>query len=805
MKNEIRSCSFTFTVAFSAFCFAQTASALMSDSTASQSIALPTAFSAGRYTPYGYIDNPYYSMVFNRSGVIRSVPPLGFGWWRDDFKGSYGGGTRDHVNYLSLLQMSVAVDGKVFVRSDDFAKKGVELYSAYHSKHMVSYDWKYESIQISLKYFLAQENLLGCFIEMTNSGDSLEEVALYATNIYRIGGTTWWGSDGLTARFHPDVDLSVSKVWAYGDVFALGSTLHSVAQYSTDSEAAWEDWIRREDKHSVENVSVKSRGPLWMTHRYALTISPKSASSFLICLARGKNEEWAVRELKSGLQGAIQDLRAQLADDQEFWLKCPILEGDWPEAWKHGWVYDFETIRMNVRQPIGIFKHPWDAMQVHSPRVVLGETSLDMMTLSYADPGLAKEVFYGTFADALMPNVPCAREDGSVNMISSDGSECGTAPMWGFPFHIIKTIYLSTGDDEWVGKLYPHLKAYIEWWLEHRTDNEGWLHCNNSWESGQDGSRRFLVAEKNEGAVADFVRTVDVEASMAEAMNNMEFFAGVTGRKEDVTYWHRLAGQRVDNTRAMFVDNWFRDFDARTRKPIILKDYYDVMMLTPLTCGVATPQQVNALKPMFEYFQKNPGYWLEWPPQTFTFTEAAWNADMRTVASEVIADIADRVYKRTDARMLYFEAEGDPFSYRIPGVANEFWPAREIPPGGENYGWGATLPMSILRNIVGFREAEKSPAREFLIAPTLPKILLQAGKEYTVRNLRYGDTKMNVRCRVKEKGEIGVTLQYQSDQPVELIVQNRDSGKKLARSKKMKSGTLSFQGSNGDLYVVMIE
>ena len=39
------------------------------------------SFSSGDYTPYGYIENPYHSMILNRSGVIRSVPPLGFGYW----------------------------------------------------------------------------------------------------------------------------------------------------------------------------------------------------------------------------------------------------------------------------------------------------------------------------------------------------------------------------------------------------------------------------------------------------------------------------------------------------------------------------------------------------------------------------------------------------------------------------------------------------------------------------------------------------------------------------------------------------
>ena len=51
---------------------------------------------------------------------------------------------------------------------------------------------------------------------------------------------------------------------------------------------------------------------------------------------------------------------------------------------------------MNIRPPVGIYRHHWDAMQVHTPRVVLGESAIDSMCLSYADMELAKDVLLGT-------------------------------------------------------------------------------------------------------------------------------------------------------------------------------------------------------------------------------------------------------------------------------------------------------------------------------------------------------------------------------------------------------------------------
>ena len=55
----------------------------------------------------------------------------------------------------------------------------------------------------------------------------------------------------------------------------------------------------------------------------------------------------------------------------------------------------------------------------------------------------------------------------------------------------------------------------------------------------------------------------------------------------------------------MFVDGRFRDFDAKTGNPIILGDYYSVMMLAPLSFNIATIHQKNKSYDIFDYFKKN--------------------------------------------------------------------------------------------------------------------------------------------------------------------------------------------------------
>jgi hypothetical protein len=144
---------------------------------------------------------------------------------------------------------------------------------------------------------------------------------------------------------------------------------------------------------------------------------------------------------------------------------------------------------------------------------------MDAMCISYSDLELAKELLLGLFADSVTPQIPCSREDGSMNMICSDGSECGTAPSWCFPFIIIRSIYQRDGDVNWLKNIYIPLKSYLEWWARERTDKDGWFHCKCSWESGEDCSARFNST--NCGAIAEHIRMLDVQAAMAHAYQTM--------------------------------------------------------------------------------------------------------------------------------------------------------------------------------------------------------------------------------------------------------------------------------------------
>jgi hypothetical protein len=206
---------------------------------------------------------------------------------------------------------------------------------------------------------------------------------------------------------------------------------------------------------------------------------------------------------------------------------------------------------------------------------------------------------------------------------------------------------------------------------------------------------------------------------------------------------------------------------------------------------------------MFRAFLEKQKRWLEWPPALFTYVEAAWRAKVQLEAAEAVAQTAERVYRRTDSHSVSFQQ--GPFDYRIPGVANEFWPSRDVPPGGENYGWGATLPMNIIRAIIGFREGTSASANEFHLAPAFPPQLMIPGKVYTTKNLHYRGMTFDVAYRCGSGNTVAVSLDVRSPKGIALLA--IDAGNSIVARSETKAGrgALSFSASNGKVYTIQWE
>jgi hypothetical protein len=407
---------------------------------------------------------------------------------------------------------------------------------------------------------------------------------------------------------------------------------------------------------------------------------------------------------------------------------------------------------MMVRRPIGCYKHNWDAMQIQAPRNVLAETSIDMWTLSYADDESAKRVLLGQFQDALEANVPCMREDGTMNMVAADGSECGTAIQWCYPFYCLESVYLRHPDRAWLEELYRYLVNYIEWTLRNRRDRDGWIIAKCSWETGMDASRRFLIEQPTGGELIDFIHISELQAAMSHAASVMRRFAEVLGIISDLKRWNDLAETYAQKTRELWFQGWFYDVNARTGRRIIIPGYRPITQVGPIMCGVATSDQTREMIPkMLEYPDREPS-WLEWASQVFPYAESMWMAGQREFLSQSLHAIISRVYASMDRRKA---EQGEHLGW--PGVSCEIWGPKGAY-GGEGYGWGATLPAHIIRSLFGFREGTWPVKPWFILGPNLPEPIVSQGKDFFLRNIRYRDMVFDIHYERRAKGYLHVTI-----------------------------------------------
>lgn len=92
----------------------------------------------GDYTPFGYLDNPYHTWNLHRSGVIRSVNGIGFGFYYPAGPGGYFDYARNNV-YRAVLRLGFVIGGKRFWSPADFASG--QLSASRHSKNLFTYEF----------------------------------------------------------------------------------------------------------------------------------------------------------------------------------------------------------------------------------------------------------------------------------------------------------------------------------------------------------------------------------------------------------------------------------------------------------------------------------------------------------------------------------------------------------------------------------------------------------------------------------------------------------------------------------------
>ena len=644
-------------------------------------------FPEDRYTPHGYLDNPRHTWRVSRSGVLRTLGDrrIGFAWHYPSWPGPYG----KRWIYTASLEIELEGDG--------------ELWCEHHTKEL----FRFRRGDATVELFAHDEVLIARV-------DSPSAVGARATYRRQLGGSGDWDF-GLLARQDGDTGAGHLAAYAEGTAFVL---LGDGSLVNAEHPPADEEWPDR--SQPIEK---------WVHQRY-------DGGPTTIVLARAESSEAALARARAALAAVAETRERKVDADAAFWRTAPRLAGDWPEHWRRGLVYDLETLRAIVRPPAGIYRLRWDGMQFQVPRVVLAETALDMLLLSYADPETAKEVILGTFRDAIAPNVPCTREDGSVNMVAVGGEACGTSPAWCWPFWCIGLLYRRTGDRAWLAELLPFLESFLQWWLAHRRHPNGAPFYLCGWESGQDASPRFGAAERGGGGIEQ-IEPVDLDAAIAQSARLLASWHDELGSASN--RWRQVAAEYTRRTQALWRDNWFEDQPNAARDP---------MQLAPLMCRVATPEQVAALRTAFADLPGHAGYTpVEWPPVAVTALESALQAGAADWAAATAAELVDRVWRVTDAST---HEPGKP----LPGIAHEHWP-----PEGEwhteGYGWGATTLLLFLRYVAGIQDDPESD--ELRVQPRLPKELIRPGARYELLNLPWRGELIDLRYSVEADGSLSVS------------------------------------------------
>jgi len=731
--------------------------------TEAQAPKMGGGFPLSDYTPYGYLDNPFHCWNLHRSGVLRSFPGIGFGFYFPAGPGGYFDFAKNGI-YEAHLRLGFLINGRQFWTPENFRPE--QLISPYHSKNLFTFAFAEESATVESTFLQVGENALAAKVAVQSTQP--QSVRLMAVLDCRLGGAAWWGRDGLVGSYEPGADSVWIRSFAAGKVFAVVSDFSSEAHFVGKEESDLQSWLASPSK--IEQGLSYYPNPLHAALLFNITISPGEKVEHTIVLARADNSALAYEEARKSLGKTHEQSAIKFGEDAAFWRAAPRLEGDWPNHWKHGWVYDLETLRMMVRRPIGIYKYPWDAMQIQAPRTVLAESSIDMWALSYADADMAQEVFFGLFANAPSDSVPCSREDGEMNMVAADGAECGTSISWCYPFFCAASIWSRTRDKKWLSKLYPFLGRFLRWTLQNRMDADGFVTGKCSWETGMDASTRFLIQQPTGAELIEFLRIVELQAATSQAAGILDRFAEMLGDTNSRQDWQKIQQIYAAKTQALWKEDWFYDFDTRNGQ-LVTSVGRDVGQVAPVFCGIASDEQKQKMRPALSKFYTDslaghplaPSFedWqdgLHWSSLVLPYVESLWLVGEMELVSQVIQAIAERVYTSMDRRATtslssHGKPPANPQKLGWPGVSCEVWGGQGAY-GGEGYGWGAVLPAHIIRNLIGFRDPQQPD--ELPVSPNLPNSFMVAGKTYRALNLQYRGASLELAIRVLDSRRVRV-------------------------------------------------
>ena len=707
-----------------------------------------SAFPIDNYTPHGYLDNPYDAgpwAELDAGGVIRSMEACGFGWFRP----------RGDDPQQAGLRVGLEGEETTLFTSEDFRAAGIDLISRRHTSRMQTFDFHHRGVQVSLAFVLAGRDALLCRATLRNLREPLKLIA--QASVRRASRRN------AVVEYVRDSDAMVLLVDP-GPCYALRASLKS-----SDRRIRDDGRTVSKSTHVIGEVYSPEEGTVACELELVVAPGADGRAEAWIAFARGAIARETVALAEAALRDGAQTLATHLFEDQDFWKDAPRPVGDWPEAWRRGWVYDLETTRMMVRPSTGILRGPWPTWALFLPRIVLAENALDMMRLAYADPQLAQAALLTVFQDAPRANVPCFFANGSLNMVAQGGDACGTSPAWCLPFHNIYLLYLWHPDRAWLQAIFPHLEAYLRWWVDHRRDEDQWFVYRCTWEAGEDGSPRLDPARTGHSDIFHKVRPVELQAAVAQSA----LILVRLGRELHLTTnrlqeWTALWSEYTRRTRTMWdgASGRFRDAYPSGVSPVAGRGSYwgkppdvSALQLIPLMYGVASPEQAAALVDRLLEFNAAP--WTCWASWTYVTVEAARAAGAYDTAGRIAYDVLTGVYPRLDRRT-------DASIGARPGASAEWWAddLARTTPLNETYGWGATTATLFLRHLFGFGPDPDTSRVAFELAPALCDELLEPGRDLGFANLHYRGARFDLGLLVGSDGRLTARITPGSQETV---------------------------------------
>jgi hypothetical protein len=313
-------------------------------------------------------------------------------------------------------------------------------------------------------------------------------------------------------------------------------------------------------------------------------------------------------------------------------------------------------------------------------------------------------------------------------------------------------MYLRTLDREWLSSLYPLAAKFVEWWLAHRTDADGWIVYKCTWESGEDGNPRLDPSGSGDADVSMRVRPVELQAAVAHAAGVLAHFAAEIGR--DPTRWRQIEAEYMLRTRSLFDGTRYRD--QTLGADCVERTYwgidacrYSAQSLTPLLIGLPLDRD--------EVLRHVSPPWTLWPSWTWSLVESAAAAEMYLPVGELAFETVDRVYRVTTRR------DVSSLSRPLPGSSPEFWPEDwQTYAGSDAYGWGATTANLLIRHLIGFKESRDTSGWLAELTPAFPRAMLRPGARYAVRQLSYRGLRFDLTYEVVDSRTLVVSLQGDS-------------------------------------------